>query len=101
MNIKKGDKVVILKGRDKGKSGKVLKVSTLQGKIIVEGLNIVKKNVKARKQGEKGQIISTSAPMTVSKVMLICSACSKPSRVGYRITGDKKERICKKCKAIN
>lgn len=101
MNIKKGDKVLILKGRDKGKSGKVLKVSTIQGKIIVEGLNIVKKNVKAKKQGEKGQIISTSAPMTVSKVMLICSTCGKSTRVGYRTTGDKKERICKKCQATN
>ncbi len=101
MNIKKGDKVIVLKGRDKGKSGKVLKVSTIQGKIIVEGLNLVKKSVKAKRQGEKGQIISTSAPMTVSKVMLICSACNKPSRVGYRITGEKKERICKKCKAVN
>lgn len=101
MNIKKGDKVLILKGRDKGKAGKVLKVSTIQGKIIVEGLNIVKKNVKAKKQGEKGQIISTSAPMTVSKVMLICSTCSKPTRVGYRMTEDKKERICKKCQATN
>jgi len=101
MNIKKGDKVLILKGRDKGKSGKVLKVSTIQGKIIVEGLNLVKKNVKARKQGEKGQTISTSAPLSVSKVMLICSACGKPSRAGYRIAGDKKERICKKCKATN
>ncbi len=101
MNIKKGDKIIILKGRDKGKSGKVLKVSTIQGKIIVEGLNLVKKSVKAKRQGEKGQIISTSAPITVSKVMLICSACNKPSRVGYRITGEKKERICKKCKAVN
>lgn len=101
MNIKKGDKVLILKGRDKGSSGKVLKVSATQGKIIVEGLNLVKKSVKARKQGEKGQMISTSAPMTVSKVMLICSTCNRPTRVSYRVTGDKKERICKKCKATN
>ena len=101
MNIKKGDKVLILKGRDKGKSGKVLRVRTAEGKIIVEGLNLVKKNAKAKKQGEKGQIISTSAPITVSKVMLICSTCGKPTRVSSRITGDKKERICKKCKATN
>ncbi len=101
MNIKKGDKVLILKGRDKGKSGKVLKVRTAEGKIIVEGLNLVKKNVKARKQGEKGQIISISAPITVSKVMLICSVCGKPTRVGHMIIGDKKERVCKKCKATN
>ena len=101
MKIKKGDKVIIIKGKDGGNSGKVINVLIKDNKIMVEGLNLMKKNIKAKKQGEKGQIISMPAPLNVSNVKLICGSCGKPTRIGYRLTSLTKERICKLCKATN
>lgn len=101
MNIKKGDKVLIVKGKDRGKSGKVLNVRAKESKILIEGLNLIKKTVKAKRQGEKGQVITVPAPLNVSNIKLICVSCGRPTRVGFRVTGLKKERYCKKCKAAN
>lgn len=101
MKIKKGDKIIIIKGKDRGKSGKVVSVLVKDNKIIVEALNLMKKNVKAKKQGEKGQIISVPAPLNVSNVLLLCQSCGKPTRIGYRLANFSKERICKLCKAAN
>ena len=107
MNIKKGDKVKILAGKDKGKTGKVLQVFSSRNRISVEGLNLLIKHMRPRKQGEKGQRIEFPAPMSASNMMLICTKCNKPTRVGYRVTEikqegkkvkKKKNRICKKCK---
>lgn len=97
MNIKKGDTVLIKKGKDKGKSGKVIKVLPKEDKVVVEGLNLVKKIQKARKAGEKGQIISVPRPIFRANVMLICPNCKRPTRISYVKDNDAKYRICKKC----
>ncbi len=101
MNIKTGDTVVLLTGDEKyrGKSGKVLEVSPKEGKVIVEGLNVVKKHVKPRKAGDPSGIIETESAIFASKVQLVCPKCGKPTRVGVKIYEDgKKDRMCKKCK---
>jgi len=101
MRIKKGDKVKIIAGKDKGKEGKILKVFPEKRKVIVEGLNLLIKHVKPRRAGEKGQRIQFPAPLDISNVMLVCPKCNKPTRVGYKILENKKKvRICKKCKEI-
>ncbi|MFH1173054.1 MAG: 50S ribosomal protein L24 [bacterium] len=101
MNIKKGDKVKILKGRDRGKIGKVLNLSVKQGKLSVEGLNLSIKHAKPRKQGEKGQRIQYPAPLSIANVMIVCPKCSQPSRLGHQILENKKKvRICRKCQEV-
>lgn len=97
MKIKKGDKIIIISGKDRGKTGKVLRAFPKEGKILVEGVNLRKKHQKPRKSGQKGQIINMPAPIFVSNVKLICSKCGKAVRAGYKIDEKKKYRICKKC----
>lgn len=97
MKIRKDDTIKIIAGKDKGKNGKVLKVFPDKMKVLVEGLNLFKKHVKPKSQNQKGEIISISRPLDVSKVMLICPSCQKAVRVGYRIENSQKTRICKKC----
>ena len=97
MRILKNDTVLIKSGKDKGKKGKVLKTFPKEGKILVEGLNLKKKHQKPKKGGEKGQVIHLPGKINVSSVELVCPKCGKAARVGYRITGEKKYRICKKC----
>jgi large subunit ribosomal protein L24 len=98
MKIKKGDKVQIISGKDKGKNGMVLKVIPSQTKIVVEGINIVKKHSKPKKEGEKGQRVEIPVPMSVSRVILICPKCAKTTRVEYKTIEGRKFRSCKKCK---
>lgn len=101
MKIKKGDKVKILAGKDKGKIGKVLNISVEKNKLTVEGLNLLVKHAKPRKQGEKGQRIQYPAPLNISNVALICPKCSKPIRVGYKTLENKKKvRLCRSCKEV-
>ena len=100
MKIKKGDQVKIILGKDNGKTGKVLKVFPELGKILVEGANLIKKHVRPRKDGERGQRLELPAKLNVSNVMLVCPKCGKVTRVGYKTEGDIKNRICKKCKQI-
>jgi large subunit ribosomal protein L24 len=97
MKIRKGDTVLIISGKDRGKTGKILRALPRENKIVVEGVNLRKKHKKPRRGGEKGQIIVLPAPISASNVKLICSKCAKATRVGYKITGDRKYRICKKC----
>ncbi len=97
MRIKKNDNVLIIAGKEKGKKGKVVKVFPRQSKIVVEGINIAKKHLKSKTEDQKGQIIDMPRPLDVSKVMLICPKCGQPTRVGYKIEGKNKFRICKKC----
>ncbi len=99
VHVKTGDTVKVVSGKDKGKTGKVLAVSPKEGKVIVEGVNIVTKHVKPRRQGEQGGILKAEAAMYAAKVMLVCNKCNKPTRVAHKITGDKKERVCKHCNA--
>lgn len=97
MKIKKGDKVQIIKGKDRGKSGTVEFVRAKDRKIFVGGANLYKRHV--RKQGTlEGGIIDIPKPLDVSNVSLICPSCKKLTRVGYNIVGKEKMRICKKCK---
>jgi len=95
--IKKGDTVLIVKGKDKGKKGKVIKVIPKEARIIVEGVNLVKKHLKPKRVGEKGKIVEIPAPLSWANVRLICPSCSKPTKVGFRFEGEKKVRYCKKC----
>ena len=99
MNIKKGDTVKILSGNDKGKTGEVLEVIPKTKKIIVKGINIRKKHIKPRKQGEEGGIIPSECAIHSSKAGVVCSKCGKPAKIGYKIEKDEKVRICKKCGA--
>jgi large subunit ribosomal protein L24 len=97
MKIKRGDNVIMQSGKDRGKKGKILRVS--ENKIIVEGLNLIKRHTRPRQQGQKGQIISKERFVDSSSVALVCKACGQPTRIGYRIQGENKIRICKKCEA--
>jgi len=98
MKIKKGDTVLIIAGKDRGRKGKVLKAFPKENKILVEGINLKKKHQRPRRSGEKGQIVILPAPIDVSNAKLICPKCGQATRVGYRFGEDKKKyRICKKC----
>ena len=98
LHVKKGDTVVILSGKDKGKKGKVLETSPKENKVIVEGLGIVTKHVKPRRQGDAGGIIKAEGAMYASKVMAVCPKCGKPTRLAHKILNDgSKVRVCKKC----
>ncbi len=97
VKIKKGDQVLVIAGKDRGRKGKVIQALPKGGRVVVEGLNIRKKHVRPKKEGEKGQVVEVPVPLPVSDVKLICPKCGKPTRVGYKIEGNKKYRICKKC----
>ncbi len=98
IRLKTGDKVVVLSGKDKGKEGKIVAVSPKEGKLIVEGVNIVSKHVKPRRAGEEGGIIKTEGALYACKVQLVCPKCGKATRIAHKIAEDgKKKRSCKKC----
>lgn len=101
MKIKKNDKVKILQGKDSGKTGNVDRVFEKEGKVLVGGLNLYKKHMKPKGEGQKSQggIVDLGRPILVSKVALVCPKCSKESRVQYKKEGGDKIRICSKCKA--
>jgi len=99
MKIKTGDKIIAIAGKNKGKSGKVIQTIPATKKVVVEGLNIVKKHIKPQ-SGKKGQIIELSAPFNASNVLIFCERCGKGTRAGYRVEADKKVRFCKKCKEV-
>ncbi len=100
MKIKKDDNVLVIAGKDKGKQGKIIQAAPKIGKILVEGINLVKKHVPAEKtkHGKIGQRIELPTFLDVSNVKLVCPKCKKATRVGYSLEGDSKKRICKKCK---
>ncbi|MDD3480805.1 MAG: 50S ribosomal protein L24 [Patescibacteria group bacterium] len=97
LKIKKGDKVVILSGRDKGKTGIVERVFTKNRAVLVPKVNVVKKAVKVSKDNPAGGIIDSERPLPVSRVQLICSSCEKKTRIKLEKKGDKKQRVCTKC----
>ena len=97
--LKKGDTVEILSGVDKGKKGKILQVLPKANKIVVEGVNVRTKHVKARKQGEESAIVKRECSINASKANLVCPKCGKVTRNAYKIEKDKKVRVCKKCNA--
>ena len=98
MKIKKNDIILVMSGKDKGKKGKVIKVFPETSKIVVENINLVKKHVRAKKQGEKGQVVAITKAFHASKVKLVCPKCGQAARIGYKIMESGKFRICKKCK---
>jgi len=101
MDIKKGDTVQIMAGKDRGKTGTVLKVLPKQGRILVEGLNTYKKHTRPKRQGEKGEIVIISRPITGSNVMMYCSKCKKGVRLQHQhVKKGVKKRICVRCKTI-
>lgn len=97
MDIKKGDTVKILAGKDRGKSGKVLEVFPKDGRLSIEGLNIQVRFSKPKKQGQKGQRLELPASMDVSKTMLVCPSCGKPTRIGHEASATGNLRKCKQC----
>ncbi len=104
LHIKTNDTVIVISGDDKGKKGKVVQASPDEGKVIVEGVNVVSKHVKPRRQGEAGGIVSANAPIYASKVQLYCDKCGKATRAAHKIGTDKdgkktKTRVCVKCGA--
>jgi len=99
MKIRKDDKVLVVSGKDKGKTGKVVKVLPLDEMVVVEGINVRKKHLRPKKEGQKWQIVERSLPFHVSNVQLICGNCEKPVRVAYKIEAQKKVRVCKKCQS--
>lgn len=99
MRIKKGDTVLIISGKDRGKHGKVLIAFPKDEMVLVEGINLRKKHQKPKRSGEKGQIVNMEKPISGSNVQLICPKCNLPARIGQRMEQDKKFRVCKKCGA--
>lgn len=99
MNIKKGDTVKILAGGDRSKTGKVLHVDTKKMKVTIEGLNMVKRHMRPKKQGEKGEIISMPRAIDISNVAIVCGNCKKVTRITHRVDGKSKVRACAKCDA--
>lgn len=97
LHVKTGDTVMIMSGKDKGQTGKVLQVSPKEGKVIVEGRNMVTKHVKPRRQGEQGGIVKAEGALYACKVQVVCPKCGKPTRVGVKVEGDKHIRVCRKC----
>ena len=100
MSIKKNDTVIVLSGKDKGKQGKVLEVMPKDRKVIVEGINMVSRHTKPRRQGEQGGIIQKEAALYACKVQKVCPKCNKPTRPAHKLLADgKKVCVCKKCGA--
>jgi len=101
MRFKKGDQVKIIAGKDRGKTGTILRVFPLENRLSIEGLNVYKKRSRPKKGGEKGEIVQVARPLSATNVMLICKSCKKPTRIGHQIEKNQKVRFCKKCKATN
>ena len=98
VKIKKGDKVFVLTGKDRGKTGTVNKVMPVDAKVVIEGINVMKKTVKGSKENPRGGIIEKPMPLRISNVQIICGACGKSTKIGYKVLkSGKKERVCKKC----
>jgi large subunit ribosomal protein L24 len=98
LKIKKNDKVKIIKGKDRGKSGKVLRIESVKNRLYVEGINIVKRHTRQQDKSKPGGIIKKEGPIEISNVKLICPSCGKQIRAGFEIKDSgEKVRICKKC----
>ena len=96
IRLRKNDTVKVISGKEKGKTGRVLRIERASMRAVVEGLNMVKKAVKQKKQNQKGGITSVEAPVALGKLMIICKKCGA-TRISYKIDGDKKTRVCRKC----
>ena len=99
MKIRKNDTIKIIAGKDKNKTGKVIKVISDKEKALIEGLNLYKKHIRPKKEGEKGQTILIPKPINISNIMVVCRSCGKAVKIGYSVEHAVKTRICKKCGA--
>ena len=97
LHVKKGDTVVILSGKDKGKQGKIIQALPKKSQVVVEDVNKVKRHSKPSLKAPQGGIIQKEMPLDVCKVQLICPACNKPTRIAHKIVDNKNSRVCKKC----
>ena len=95
--LRKDDLVQVIAGKDKGKQGKILKIDREKGKVIVAGANMAKKAMKKKNQNDRGGIAEIEAALHVSNVMIVCKKCGRPVKIGYKIEGDTKKRVCRKC----
>ena len=100
MKVKKNDTVLVITGKDAGKTAKVLAAMPKSNRVVVDGVNMQKKSKKARSAQEVSQIVNQAGPIDASNVLVVCPVCNKATRVSYKVEGDKKVRICKKCGAI-
>ena len=98
--IRKKDKVRVMTGKDKGREAMVEKVYVKSQTAVLPGINIYKKHIKKNEKMPKGGIVEIPRPISIAKIMLICSKCNQPTRIGWQINKNKKLRICKKCKSI-
>jgi large subunit ribosomal protein L24 len=96
IKLRKNDTVRVIAGRDKGKTGRIVNIDREKMRAVVEGLNMVKKAMKQKKQNQKGGITSVEAPLSVGKLMIMCKKCG-PTRIGYLVEGNSKKRVCRKC----
>ena len=96
IKLRKNDTVKVIAGREKGKSGRIIRIDREKMRAVIEGLNMVKKAVKQKKQNQKAGITSVEAPLSLGKMMIVCKKCG-PTRIGYSMDGDKKKRVCRKC----
>ena len=99
MKIRKGDTVQVLSGNDKGKTGEVLEVIPKTSEVVVKGVNVRKRHIKPKKQGDEGGIIPIECAINSSKVSVVCPKCNKVAKIGYSIEDGEKVRVCKKCGA--
>jgi len=97
MRLKTGDQVLIISGKDRGRKGKIIRTLPKEGRVVVEGMNIHKKHVRPKRQGQKGEVVEIATPFDASNMRLICTKCSKAMRVEYKFVSGKKYRACKKC----
>ena len=100
LHVKKGDTVVVLSGKDKGKQGKIIQAMPKKGQVVVEGINKVKRHTKPSMKTPQGGILTKEAPLHACKVMLICPSCNKPTRIAHKQVNGKNARACKKCGEI-
>ncbi|PIU16207.1 50S ribosomal protein L24 [bacterium (Candidatus Gribaldobacteria) CG08_land_8_20_14_0_20_39_15] len=98
MRIKKGDNILIIRGKDRGKNGKVIRTFPKTEQLLIEGLNLKKIHKRPRREGEKGQTVEVAAPLHSALVKFICPKCNQPARLGYATKDNVKNRVCKKCK---
>lgn len=97
LHVKKGDTVVVLSGKDKGKQGKIISAMPKKGQVVVEDVNKVKRHTKPSMKAPQGGILDKEMPLNACKVMLICPACNKPTKIGHKEVDGKNVRVCKKC----
>ena len=101
MHVRKGDTVVVIAGKEKGKRGRVLRILSAKGRVLVERINMIKRHMKPNQQTRQGGILEKESPIHISNLMLICSKCTDPTRVGYKtLDDDRKVRYCKKCQEV-